>query len=92
MILALILGLLVLAVLFGWAAGKVRSLAMAVVLQMGCFIFLALAVIVAGAAITGGGGMNYHDRNLLPGWAQEQGGCIVGVLLTLAMIGVAVMR
>jgi len=35
--------------------------------------------------------MNYNDRNLLPGWAQEQGGCIVGVLLTLAMIGVAVM-
>jgi len=56
MILALILGLLVLAVLFGWAAGKVRSLTMAVVLQMGCFIFLALAVIVAGAAITGAGG------------------------------------
>jgi len=25
-------------------------------LQMGCFIFLALAVIVAGAAITGGAG------------------------------------
>ncbi len=56
MILALILGLLILAVIFGWAAGKVRSLAMAVVLQMGCFIFLALAVIVAGAAITGGAG------------------------------------
>ena len=35
--------------------------------------------------------MNYNDRNLLPTWAQEQGGCIVGVLLTLAMIGVAVM-
>ena len=35
--------------------------------------------------------MNYHDRNLLPGWAEDQGGCIVGVLLTLAMIGVAVM-
>ena len=56
MTVALILGLLVLAVLFGWAAGKVRSLAMAVVLQMGCFISLALAVIVAGAAITGGAG------------------------------------
>ena len=40
MILALILGLLILAVIFGWAAGKVRSLAM----------------IVAGAAITGGAG------------------------------------
>jgi hypothetical protein len=35
--------------------------------------------------------MNYNDRNLIPAWAQEQGGCIVGVLLTLAMIGVAVM-
>jgi len=35
--------------------------------------------------------MNYNDRNLIPDWAQEQGGCIVGVLLTLAMIGVAVM-
>ena len=57
MTVALILGLLILAVIFGWAAGKVRSLAMAVVLQMGCFIFLALAVIVAGAAITGTGGM-----------------------------------
>ncbi len=56
MTVALILGLLILAVIFGWAAGKVRSLAMAVVLQMGCFIFLALAVIVAGAAITGGAG------------------------------------
>ena len=52
----LVIGLLALAVIFGWAAGKVRSLAMAVVLQMGCFIFLALAVIVAGAAITGGAG------------------------------------
>ena len=39
----------------------------------------------------GGGGMNYNDRNLIPAWAQEQGGCFVGVLLTLAMIGVAVM-
>ena len=56
MTVALILGLLVLAVLFGWAAGKVRSLAMAVVLQMGCFIFLALAVFVAGATIAGGAG------------------------------------
>jgi len=35
--------------------------------------------------------MNYHDRNLLPRWAEGQGGCIVAVLLTLAMIGVAVM-
>ena len=35
--------------------------------------------------------MNYNDRNLISAWAQEQGGCIVGVLLTLAMIGVAVM-
>ena len=52
----LVIGLLALAVIFGWAAGKVRSLAMAVVLQMGCFVFLALAVIVAGAAITGGAG------------------------------------
>lgn len=26
--------------------------------------------------------MNYNDRNLIPAWAQEQGGCIVGVLLT----------
>jgi len=52
----LVIGLLALAALFHWAAGKVRSLAMAVVLQMGCFIFLALAVIVAGAAITGGAG------------------------------------
>ena len=52
----LVIGLLILAVIFGWAAGKVRSLAMAVVLQMGCFVFLALAVIVAGAAITGAGG------------------------------------
>ena len=52
----LVIGLLALAVIFGWAAGKVRSLAMAVVLQMGSFIFLALAVIVAGAAITGGAG------------------------------------
>mgnify|MGYP007111980911 FL=1 len=52
----LVIGLLALAVIFGWAAGKVRRLAMAVVLQMGCFIFLALAVIVAGAAITGGAG------------------------------------
>ena len=52
----LVIGLLALAVIFGWAAGKVRSLAMAVVLQMGCFISLALAVIVAGAAITGTGG------------------------------------
>ena len=56
MTVALILGLLILAVIFGWAAGQVRSLAMAVVLQMGCFISLALAVIVAGAAITGTGG------------------------------------
>ena len=30
--------------------------------------------------------MNYNDRNLIPAWAQEQSGCIVGVLLTLAMI------
>ena len=52
----LVIGLLALAVIFGWAAGKVRSLAMAVVLQMGCFIFLALAVIVAGATIAGGAG------------------------------------
>ena len=37
----LVIGLLALAVIFGWAAWKVRSLAMAVVLQMGCFIFLA---------------------------------------------------
>ena len=22
--------------------------------------------------------MNYHDRNLLPGWAEDQGGCITG--------------
>jgi len=36
--------------------------------------------------------MNYHDRNLLPGWAQEQGGRIVAVMLAIAMIGVAVMR
>ena len=35
--------------------------------------------------------MNYNDRNLIPAWTQEQGGCFVGVLLTLAMIGVAVM-
>ena len=55
-VLVIIIALAILAVLFGWAAGKVRSLAMAVVLQMGCFIFLALAVIVAGAAITGGAG------------------------------------
>jgi len=61
MTVALILGLLILAVIFGWAAGKVRSLAMAVVLQMGCFIFLALAVIVAGAAITGGAGWRHCD-------------------------------
>ena len=31
------------------------------------------------------------DEVHVPDWAQEQGGCIVGVLLTLAMIGVAVM-
>ena len=35
--------------------------------------------------------MNYHDRNLLPRWAEDQGGCIVAAMLTLAMIGVAVM-
>ena len=35
--------------------------------------------------------MNYNDRNLIPAWAQEQGGCFVGVLLTLAMIVCGVM-
>ena len=32
--------------------------------------------------------MNYSDGDggRPPSWAQEQGGCIVGVLLTLAMI------
>ena len=37
--------------------------------------------------------MNYSDGDggRPPSWVQEQGGCIVGVLLTLAMIGVAVM-
>jgi len=64
MTVALILGLLILAVIFGWAAGKVRSLAMAVVLQMGCFIFLALAVIVAGAAITGTGGAGWRHCDI----------------------------
>jgi len=58
MILALILGLLVLAVLFGWAAGKVSrsSLLAAFCLSLLSFACLALAVIVAGAAITGGAG------------------------------------
>jgi hypothetical protein len=31
------------------------------------------------------------DGGRPPSWAEEQCGCIVGVLLTLAMIGVAVM-
>ena len=56
MTVALILGLLVLAVLFGWAANKVCSLLAAFFLELGCFSCIALAVIIAGMALTGVGG------------------------------------
>ena len=58
MTVALILGLLVLAVIFGWAAEKVSrsSLLAAFCLSLLSFACLALAVIVAGAAITSTGG------------------------------------
>lgn len=54
----LVIGLLALAALFGWAAEKVSrsSLLAAFCLSLLSFACLALAVIVAGATIAGGAG------------------------------------
>ena len=30
--------------------------------------------------------MNYHDRNLLTGWAEEQGPTIIATVIILGMI------
>jgi len=51
----LVIGLLALAVLFGWAANKVANLLAAFFLELGCFSCIALAVIIAGMALTIGG-------------------------------------
>ncbi len=47
----LVIGLLALAALFGWAANKVANLLAAFFLELGCFSCIALAVIIAGMAL-----------------------------------------
>ena len=61
----LVIGLLALAVLFGWAANKVANLLAAFFLELGCFSCIALAVIIAGMALTKGGAGMLINANAL---------------------------
>jgi len=57
-VLVIIIALAILAALFHWAANKVANLLAAFFLELACFSCIALAVIIAGMALTiGGAGM-----------------------------------